>query len=95
MSTPGTDTDVCPGCRHERHAPGDCATFYPTHPVKCMCDRDSRRATHDPRKVTVAEREEWKALAEADTLHMLPTEALIASLKDLATRLLEVTYVLD
>lgn len=37
------------------------------------------------------EREEWRALAEADTLHMLPTGALIASIKHLAERLLEVT----
>jgi hypothetical protein len=36
---------VCRGCKHEPHAPGDCATFYPPHPsplvpIKCMCDRD-------------------------------------------------------
>lgn len=51
--------------------------------------------TVDPRKVTNIEQEEWRALAEADTLHMLPAEALIASIKDLATRLLEVTYAMD
>lgn len=34
------------------------------------------------------EREEWRALATADTLHLLPTEALIATIKHLAERLL-------
>ena len=34
------------------------------------------------------ERAEWEALAEGSTLHMLPTEALVASIKHLATRLL-------
>lgn len=41
--------------------------------------------------VEPAEREEWKALEEADTLHMLPTEALSASVKHLAARLLALT----
>ena len=36
------------------------------------------------------EREEWAALVAADTLHLLPPEALIASIKDLAQRLLDV-----
>lgn len=36
-------------------------------------------------------REEWKALAEADTLHMLPVEALTASIRQLARQLLEYT----
>lgn len=44
------------------------------------------------KEVTPQEREEWKALAEANTLHLLPIQALIASIKDLATRLLELTY---
>lgn len=39
-----------------------------------------------------SEREEWQALAEADTLMMLPKEALVASTKHLAERLLELTY---
>ncbi len=34
-------------------------------------------------------REELEALVSADTLHMLPKEALIASIKDLAGRLLK------
>lgn len=34
---------------------------------------------------------EWAALVEADTLHMLPKEALIASIKNLAQELLERT----
>lgn len=37
------------------------------------------------------EREEWKALEEADTLHLLPVEAHIASVKHLAARLLDLT----
>lgn len=36
-------------------------------------------------------REQWKALAEADTLHMLPQEALISSIKGLAEELLDFT----
>lgn len=36
-------------------------------------------------------RAQWTALAEADTLHMLPTEALVASIKDLASELLNRT----
>lgn len=41
--------------------------------------------------VDPAEREEWKALEEADTLHLLPIEAHIASVKHLAARLLDMT----
>lgn len=37
------------------------------------------------------ERAEWQALVDADTLHMLPVEAHIASVKHLAGRLLELT----
>lgn len=37
-----------------------------------------------------SEREEWRALANADTLHLLPTTALIASIKHLAERLLTI-----
>lgn len=37
------------------------------------------------------EREEWQALFDADTLHMLPSVALIASVKELAQRLLMFT----
>jgi hypothetical protein len=40
---------------------------------------------------TIEEREQWKALAEADGLTMLPKEALVASIKDLAGRLLDIT----
>lgn len=54
---------------------------------------DPARSTTPP--PTPEEREEWKALVEADTLHMLPKEALVASVQHLALRLLEVTYVLD
>lgn len=39
----------------------------------------------------MGEREEWRALVEAETLHMIPPEAHIASVKHLAARLLEVT----
>jgi hypothetical protein len=39
----------------------------------------------------VTEREEWAALAASDTLHLLPTEALIASIRQLAGRLLDLT----
>lgn len=35
-----------------------------------------------------AERQEWIALADADTLDLLPKEALIATIKHLAERLL-------
>jgi|HubBroStandDraft_6_1064221.scaffolds.fasta_scaffold1032694_2 hypothetical protein len=38
-----------------------------------------------------AERDEWSALVAADTLNQLPPEALIASVKHLAHRLLELT----
>lgn len=37
------------------------------------------------------EREEWAALASADTLHLLPPEALIAAVRHLASRLLTLT----
>lgn len=37
------------------------------------------------------EREEWRALQDSTTLHMIPVEAHIASVKYLAGRLLEVT----
>ena len=37
------------------------------------------------------EREQWQALVDADTLHMLPKEALITSVRDLAARLLVVS----
>lgn len=37
------------------------------------------------------EREEWQALLDADTLHLLPPAALIASVKELAQRLLMFT----
>lgn len=30
-------THQCEDCGHTPHAAGDCATFYPSHPVKCMC----------------------------------------------------------
>lgn len=40
---------------------------------------------------TDQEREEWQALLDADTLHMLPVEAHIASVRHLAGRLLELT----
>ena len=36
----------------------------------------------------MSEREEWHALATADTLHMLPVTALVASIQHLATELL-------
>ena len=36
-------------------------------------------------------RAQWAALVEAETLTMLPKEALVASIKDLAARLLELT----
>lgn len=41
--------------------------------------------------ITQAEREEWQALVAAQQLDMLPKEALIASVRSLAGRLLEVT----
>lgn len=37
------------------------------------------------------ERDEWAALVAADTLNQMPVEALIASIKHLAHRLLELT----
>jgi hypothetical protein len=37
------------------------------------------------------EREQWLALRDGDTLHMLPTPALVASIRYLADRLLELT----
>lgn len=37
------------------------------------------------------EREQWTALRDADTLHMLPSAALQASIRHLADRLLELT----
>jgi hypothetical protein len=37
------------------------------------------------------EREEWAALRDADTLHMLPPEALVASIRHLAGRLMDLT----
>lgn len=40
---------------------------------------------------TDQEREEWQALLDVDTLHMLPVEAHIASVRHLAGRLLELT----
>lgn len=36
-------------------------------------------------------REQWAGLAESDTLALLPKEALIASIKDLANALLRAT----
>lgn len=39
----------------------------------------------------VMERAEWEALVEADLLHLLPAQALAASIKHLAGRLLEMT----
>ena len=42
-------------------------------------------------QVNADERAEWEALANADTLQMLPKEALVASIKLLAERLLQVT----
>ena len=41
--------------------------------------------------MTYSERDEWHALLEADTLMMLPKEALIASIKVLAAKLLDLT----
>lgn len=43
----------------------------------------------DSSTVSAGEREEWQALVDADTLHMLPAEAHIASVKHLAQRLLD------
>lgn len=40
--------------------------------------------------VTAAELEEWRAVATADTLHMLPIEAAVASQKYLAERLVAI-----
>lgn len=37
------------------------------------------------------EREEWQALVNEPRLDMLPPEALIASIRDLAQRLLDIT----
>jgi hypothetical protein len=45
----------------------------------------------EPATIDPAEREEWQALVDADTLHMLPPQALIASVKHLAARLLEIS----
>ncbi len=40
-------------------------------------------------------REQWSALTSATTLHMLPTQALIASIQDLARELLVRDAALD
>lgn len=39
----------------------------------------------------MSERDEWQALVDADSLHLLPDEALIASIKQLAQRCLDLT----
>lgn len=49
----------------------------------------------NPPPASDAEREEWRALVAADTLALLPDEALIASIKALAGRLLELAEVND
>lgn len=36
-------------------------------------------------------REEWEALRDAETLDMLPTKALVATIRDLASKLLVLT----
>lgn len=48
-------------------------------------------STNETVAVDASEREEWKALYTAVTLHVLPTEALIASVHELAGRLLDLT----
>jgi hypothetical protein len=52
-------------------------------------DRKSDDPGNDLR--LAGERDEWAALVAADTLNQLPVEALIASVKHLAHRLLELT----
>lgn len=47
--------------------------------------------TYQPANELAQERAEWQALVDADTLHMIPPEAHIASVKHLAGRLLELT----
>lgn len=54
-------------------------------------DDDHFQETYQPADALVKEREEWQALVDADTLHMIPPEAHIASVKHLAGRLLELT----
>jgi hypothetical protein len=52
-------------------------------------------ALDPPPPPTGQEREEWRALVAADTLALLPDEALIASIKSLAERLLELAILID
>lgn len=54
-------------------------------------DDEHFQETYQPADALVQERAEWQALVDADTLHMIPPEAHIASVKHLAGRLLELT----
>lgn len=66
------------------HALADAATT-----LRLMRHGNDRLRERAAPAVTDGETEEWAALVEADTLHMLPPEALIASVRHLAQRLLD------